>query len=156
LLFFFFFFFNISWFFFFFFFFQAEDGIRDLYVTGVQTCALPISRGAGARGSADPWRLLRRRCSLSQASEIARPRGRGERSLLCGRPPAGAPLRAADEARADGSRNRRGRARAAPRRVARAYGRHQGTGRGALIRIGRGPPRVKLCRTVRELCRPGG
>src|SRR5690349_1097778 len=29
--------------FFFFFFFQAEDGIRDLYVTGVQTCALPIS-----------------------------------------------------------------------------------------------------------------
>src|SRR2546430_7354614 len=29
-----------------FFFFQAEDGIRDLTVTGVQTCALPISRGA--------------------------------------------------------------------------------------------------------------
>src|SRR5204862_2004678 len=27
-----------------FFFFEAEDGIRDLYVTGVQTCALPISR----------------------------------------------------------------------------------------------------------------
>src|SRR5204863_1143455 len=26
------------------FFFQAEDGIRDLYVTGVQTCALPILR----------------------------------------------------------------------------------------------------------------
>src|SRR5690349_25074816 len=25
------------------FFFQAEDGIRVLYVTGVQTCALPIS-----------------------------------------------------------------------------------------------------------------
>src|SRR2546430_2783675 len=25
------------------FFFQAEDGIRDLTVTGVQTCALPIS-----------------------------------------------------------------------------------------------------------------
>src|SRR5256886_5383875 len=33
-------------FFFFFFFFQAEDGIRDLTVTGVQTCALPISREA--------------------------------------------------------------------------------------------------------------
>src|SRR5438094_1507309 len=29
-------------FFFFFFFFQAEDGIRDRTVTGVQTCALPI------------------------------------------------------------------------------------------------------------------
>src|SRR5215510_9367004 len=28
-----------------FFFFQAEDGIRDGHVTGVQTCALPISPG---------------------------------------------------------------------------------------------------------------
>src|SRR5205807_5470718 len=27
------------------FFFQAEDGIRDYKVTGVQTCALPISAG---------------------------------------------------------------------------------------------------------------
>src|SRR5258708_20045363 len=34
----------------FFFFFQAEDGIRDDLVTGVQTCALPISVGTpGAR-----------------------------------------------------------------------------------------------------------
>src|SRR2546427_12939250 len=34
----------------FFFFFQAEDGIRDLTVTGVQTCALPIyCRRAAAR-----------------------------------------------------------------------------------------------------------
>src|SRR5687767_15396262 len=31
----------------FFFFFQAEDGIRDKLVTGVQTCALPISVGEG-------------------------------------------------------------------------------------------------------------
>src|SRR5256885_12091764 len=31
----------------FFFFFQAEDGIRDYKVTGVQTCALPISRMSG-------------------------------------------------------------------------------------------------------------
>src|SRR5699024_11443111 len=30
------------------FFFQAEDGIRDRNVTGVQTCALPISRDAGS------------------------------------------------------------------------------------------------------------
>src|SRR5207248_4872644 len=43
-------------FFFFFFFFQAEDGIRDRTVTGVQTCALPICvvararRGSGGRG----------------------------------------------------------------------------------------------------------
>src|SRR5690606_39437033 len=28
------------------FFFQAEDGIRDFHVTGVQTCALPIFKGA--------------------------------------------------------------------------------------------------------------
>src|SRR5207249_8318415 len=31
------------------FFFQAEDGIRDRNVTGVQTCALPISSEAKAR-----------------------------------------------------------------------------------------------------------
>src|SRR5256886_6514472 len=31
-----------------FFFFQAEDGIRDLTVTGVQTCALPIWISCGA------------------------------------------------------------------------------------------------------------
>src|SRR2546429_1732105 len=52
-----------------FFFFQAEDGIRDVAVTGVQTCALPISyrerlvaeavhllqkRAVGAAGKARP------------------------------------------------------------------------------------------------------
>src|SRR3712207_7867414 len=36
-----------------FFFFQAEDGIRDIGVTGVQTCALPISH-AGQSGEACP------------------------------------------------------------------------------------------------------
>src|SRR5690625_7695642 len=41
------------------FFFQAEDGIRDGHVTGVQTCALPIS----------PWASEpRRRCSGIWAS----------------------------------------------------------------------------------------
>src|SRR3989440_3326753 len=43
------------------FFFQAEDGIRDLIVTGVQTCALPISAGVpegdAARESALDERL---------------------------------------------------------------------------------------------------
>src|SRR2546430_9588046 len=42
-----------------FFFFQAEDGIRDLTVTGVQTCALPISTfwkdSARAPGSSTRW-----------------------------------------------------------------------------------------------------
>src|SRR2546426_4693575 len=52
----------------FFFFFQAEDGIRDYKVTGVQTCALPISllRRAGE--------LLRRRGVLERA-EGANPPG---------------------------------------------------------------------------------
>src|SRR5438105_5984644 len=35
---------SFLFFFCFFFFFQAEDGIRDPLVTGVQTCALPISQ----------------------------------------------------------------------------------------------------------------
>ena len=40
------------------FFFQAEDGIRDKLVTGVQTCALPISRPCARclRRAAAPWR----------------------------------------------------------------------------------------------------
>src|SRR5690348_4799685 len=47
-----FFFYGVRYVVFFFFFFQAEDGIRDGRVTGVQTCALPIYRAltAGARG----------------------------------------------------------------------------------------------------------
>src|SRR6266498_4790560 len=39
--------------FFFFFFFQAEDGIRDADVTGVQTCALPISAYMSRRRRVD-------------------------------------------------------------------------------------------------------
>src|SRR5689334_24353739 len=37
-----------------FFFFQAEDGIRDGTVTGVQTCALPISAARPRADRADP------------------------------------------------------------------------------------------------------
>src|SRR3712207_1622195 len=43
--------------FFFFFFFQAEDGIRDIGVTGVQTCALPISYLSLILGELVPKRL---------------------------------------------------------------------------------------------------
>src|SRR3712207_1738267 len=51
-----------------FFFFQAEDGIRDIGVTGVQTCALPISTGVATRTS----------LTVSQASEVLdRLAGRG-------------------------------------------------------------------------------
>src|SRR3712207_9318449 len=45
-----------------FFFFQAEDGIRDIGVTGVQTCALPISAHrlpVGADGALRDGRLRR-------------------------------------------------------------------------------------------------
>src|SRR5690349_22556171 len=45
---------------FFFFFFQAEDGIRDLYVTGVQTCALPICHDAAGDRRRRAWRARRR------------------------------------------------------------------------------------------------
>src|SRR5687768_17746299 len=74
----------------FFFFFQAEDGIRDVAVTGVQTCALPISRAldgalgpawdgqddAGARGGPrdqgalrDAERGAERRCRVARSEE---------------------------------------------------------------------------------------
>src|SRR5205823_8221586 len=44
----------------FFFFFQAEDGIRDKLVTGVQTCALPIytDRAHRLARPGEPARLL--------------------------------------------------------------------------------------------------
>src|SRR5215211_8166727 len=57
--------------FFFFFFFQAEDGIRDHCVTGVQTCALPISE----EGLADPaaGRLLSRAKHLADVVVVDSP-----------------------------------------------------------------------------------
>src|SRR5690349_24101542 len=76
-----------------FFFFQAEDGIRDLYVTGVQTCALPILAGdefgdlargrrllqadvgAGARDDRGERRRCRHLAPIEAANERARPRG---------------------------------------------------------------------------------
>src|SRR5688572_31130306 len=47
------------------FFFQAEDGIRDLTVTGVQTCALPISeeRGNEKSDQDEPRQAAPRTCS---------------------------------------------------------------------------------------------
>src|ERR1041384_8752363 len=66
------------------FFFQAEDGIRDKLVTGVQTCALPIS----ARGSRARWRrpaLLSEKI-LQPAKARARARAAGTaRPASCGR-----------------------------------------------------------------------
>src|SRR5437879_8264559 len=47
----------------FFFFFQAEDGIRDTSVTGVQTCALPISSST-ARAECESGRLAGSGCTV--------------------------------------------------------------------------------------------
>src|SRR2546430_1575803 len=57
---------------FFFFFFQAEDGIRDLTVTGVQTCALPIYQ-AGVKGS-----------EVAKCSATAETAGRVQHSIALG------------------------------------------------------------------------
>src|SRR5690348_17667865 len=54
------------------FFFQAEDGIRDGRVTGVQTCALPISGGVRHTGQGTPQPHERR------ASQIAQSQSRSE------------------------------------------------------------------------------
>src|SRR5690625_6507392 len=60
-----------------FFFFQAEDGIRDGHVTGVQTCALPISGRA-----ADPGEHRRRRRPRLLPGDLRAGRGpRGGRLL---------------------------------------------------------------------------
>src|SRR2546427_9566376 len=70
---------DIYLFFLFFFFFQAEDGIRDLTVTGVQTCALPIFRGrpAPATFRASATECADRRLSSAKTSGPA-----GARSAL--------------------------------------------------------------------------
>src|SRR3712207_9032671 len=49
-----------------FFFFQAEDGIRDIGVTGVQTCALPISAS-----SWHPWVIKGKEALPIQEDETA-------------------------------------------------------------------------------------
>src|SRR5947209_19069599 len=60
-------------------FFQAEDGIRGIGVTGVQTCALPIcspgrplAGGAWRTGRGLPGELYRRAHALSDRSEERR------------------------------------------------------------------------------------
>src|SRR2546428_11530030 len=67
--------------------FQAEDGIRDLIVTGVQTCALPISRGAD--GTAPHGRSPATRAGIG-----GDPRGAGAGAAHRGRArPPGEPYR---------------------------------------------------------------
>src|SRR5437762_4719684 len=75
--------------FFFFFFFQAEDGIRDTSVTGVQTCALPISRRSPARPRRAPGAKTRssraKKVQPRPPVEIGRASCRGKSVDLGGR-----------------------------------------------------------------------
>src|SRR5207247_7563615 len=52
------------------FFFQAEDGIRDPLVTGVQTCALPISSLAPRYVQVSRHRKTSRKSSLSKRTVL--------------------------------------------------------------------------------------
>src|SRR5256885_3080524 len=54
------------------FFFQAEDGIRDYKVTGVQTCALPISGANGVVSSAGRTALVNRAARASPSRRVRR------------------------------------------------------------------------------------
>src|SRR6266511_5123627 len=57
-----------------FFLFQAEDGIRGFHVTGVQTCALPISGGSGgSRSSSRPGTLGTKPENAASAAGRGRP-----------------------------------------------------------------------------------
>src|SRR2546430_11571054 len=70
-----------------FFFFQAEDGIRDLTVTGVQTCALPIYGLDPPHGGHDPGKHSR----LSNTSNVLGPRERRSNAIQRGACSSGAP-----------------------------------------------------------------
>src|SRR3989475_3298270 len=61
-----------------FFFFQAEDGIRDLTVTGVQTCALPICSGPGSVLLGVEHLVQCRAQSSEHTSREPQEQGRGE------------------------------------------------------------------------------
>src|SRR5690606_39440652 len=67
-----------------FFFFQAEDGIRDFHVTGVQTCALPISANTVITGTAAASVSNRRNRSVAPP-EVSSRRARNQ-SRSAGRP----------------------------------------------------------------------
>src|SRR5690625_6039303 len=59
------------------FFFQAEDGIRDGHVTGVQTCALPISCRADLSGALGGQDSSRHVGPATQPGEQIREQGTG-------------------------------------------------------------------------------
>src|SRR2546422_6968114 len=73
------------------FFFQAEDGIRDVAVTGVQTCALPISlevvTDGHLLGLADSHECSRHRGRFThEVTVVTAPASAKGRSFLCAYP----------------------------------------------------------------------
>src|SRR5690606_40053713 len=88
-------------------FFQAEDGIRDFHVTGVQTCALPILSPAHRRA------LQRREPTAGDQPDLAWTQGAGQGTQRAGAGALAAIARAGaaygrPEAPADRSEERRG------------------------------------------------
>src|SRR3989454_3790526 len=100
----------------FFFFFQAEDGIRDYKVTGVQTCALPISAFPNSRSRTPPLSATGIR---ADARAYTPTRDGGLREKACstafaGQPAKAEPTRLCETSRR-GPHNRRALQRASPR-----------------------------------------
>src|SRR5438445_341211 len=135
-----------------FFFFQAEDGIRDIGVTGVQTCALPISlprrRGRAWSCRARPECYLPRWLRTGPAGPSVETSARRTTTRAAQGTPS---ARTTDRAR---FRRLRGRARRARRRrdgtPARWPGRsrsrrHRGSRPPAGLAAGLGPPRPRSC-----------
>src|SRR5690606_40020456 len=53
------------------FFFQAEDGIRDFHVTGVQTCALPIWGGSPTAAiRTEMQRTMQAHCAVFRTDKV--------------------------------------------------------------------------------------
>src|SRR3989449_10996421 len=115
----------------FFFFFQAEAGIRDVAVTGVQTCALPISfcPRRTARAAAASWIGCARSSTATRSPTSARATCR-----LC--PPASSHSRTARRCAprtCSPWRRRRWTRERRTRRIASAWWASNGNSRGALL-----------------------
>src|SRR5690606_27429076 len=68
-----------------FFFFQAEDGIRDFHVTGVQTCALPISEGTTVVEEGDEIFFIAARDNIQRMMhELTRAEGPVRKVVIAG------------------------------------------------------------------------
>src|SRR5690606_40529952 len=70
------------------FFFQAEDGIRDFHVTGVQTCALPISHTSISSSPAPmKGRMMLAYEFQAACGQVSSPRARAAIMMFCMKAP---------------------------------------------------------------------